>query len=266
MTPAAPRAARRWRVVERVLGLMIVAACVVVIISLLAPTTLPGSSSQTAAPRGVKDEASQPIELVKQTPTPTPHESATPTPEVTVAPPQSLPAILTLAKAGISGASITPFDAQTQLVVRNGHEELVPPTMQAVVLDSKCTTSLTSQSTCTAALYCHAYTDENPGICQHLKDVRVGDELIVENPTERLTYRAVTDPKDVPKEDAEHDPDFQREEPYLVQVITCDRDGLIDPDGHAHENKYVFFKLVHVESLVTPPPKKLDPQAADRLR
>ncbi len=251
MNESALRADRRkqsWKRPLAVSFLVSSAVALVVALSLLAPVVFSGSSpSSVAAPSGTATPTSKPLEPVAVTPTPTPTESATPTPEPIAAPLQSLPAYLTVPKAGIAGQPITLVDPARD--IQNGM--VVPPEMGSIVWDTTLdpTSTLTSESPSTAAVYCHAYTEENPGVCQHLRDVVVGDVLVVETPTERLTYLATMDPMPVPKLDAPYDPGFTANAPQTIQVITCDREGEIDETDHAVSNLYIVFKLESVERI-----------------
>ena len=235
----------------------------IAIMPLLVPTVSSGLPSETvAAPTDIETvtPAPTPLEPKVATPTPAPVESATSTPEPAV-PPQSLPATLTIPNAGISEMPIIQFDAQRDLQTvvsydSNGNPSapflvLEPPEMNAIVwYNADPGSTLTSQSSATAPLYCHANTEANPGVCQYLFKLKAGDTLVIENSSERLTYQATTDPKPVPKKDAANDPEFTIDAPNTIQVITCDREGAsgVDHTGHSRDNLFLVFELVSVTS------------------
>ena len=271
MSRAATRAARRLQAVEwffEILRRVAYSAIALIVAALLlTPSVVSGPSSSSTAAPAAETSTPTPTESQVATPTPTPSESVPSTPKAASVQPQSLPATLTIPKAGISGASITQFDAQRDMTTRDGHQELVPPSMTAVVWYNVGDNTLTSSSHGTAALYCHANTEADPGICQGLHNVKAGDELVLQNTTEKLTYQAMADPAPVPKADAAANAGFQANLPLTIEMITCDRYGLgggIGPDGHAYDNVYVFFKLVHFDSLL--PPVPVSPQVTSRLR
>ena len=212
---------------------------------LVAPTATP-TPQKTLAPR--------------PTPVATPTPSATPQPTKTAVPLRSLPAVLSIPAAGIQEAPITAFDESRDLKTVVTYDEygnesspfqaIEPPEMGSVIWYNRMGDgTLTSDAKSTSRLYCHANTEENPGVCQYIARLRAGDELIVDTPTETLTYTAVEpSPVAVPKAGAQEDRAFKSESPQTIRVITCNRSGVIGANGHAYENLYMTFALVSAKT------------------
>ena len=205
------------------------------------------------------------VPTLSPTPTaaPTPSDSPTPTPSPS---PVSQAwtdwtfagATMSVPKLGIAQAAITelqPNELVQKTYVNDAGEEGVytaidPAGKQTITWDTRVVdgvrypvgSALTASAANTVYLYCHDYSDDS-AICSTIYDVLVpGDTLVVETPTEVLTY-TVQESFSLRKGELPNDARITAVGAGRLVVITCNSGGERNADGETMQNSAIVFQL-----------------------
>ena len=222
--------------------------------------------------------------LTAVTPLPTPTESATSTPIPSPAPvlPPDVPwkfqgATLTVPAIGIDHRPITEYtkaNLKTEPVsdghggIVNVHDTIVPDGAWTIAWYSSISPKygksiLSARATNTVYLFGHAY-GFGQAIFNGLPNLKLGDTVTVETPTERLTY-TMQDKFPVAKIDLKTNKIVTAPVIGRLVMVACAATGEHDANGHAKDNMVTIFQLTHFESLVKNP-HPVDPHVVGRLK
>lgn len=279
---------KRGRLTLAALAMVIVACVVVAVWSSVSNWTyaLPteGPSPSVTAPRPTPTETATPKPAPSPTPTPEPA-----TPDCSEPWAFAAETTISIPLAGIEKRPVTEFtSANLEMVTVWSNElqqnvdvpnSLVPGEDPATIAwYSSVSLGKSILSVCaTNTVYFSGHSYPNGGAAfNNVPYLPVGAELIIETPTERLTYtlqeaeglnadgtEAVGGSFFINKDALYFDSRYTDAVPHRLVAITCFTGGTY-VDGHSTTNALSTFMLTNAEYLVEPP-KPLNPRVVDRL-
>jgi hypothetical protein len=122
---------------------------------------------------------------------------------------------------------------------------------------------LSARATNTVYLYGHTY-GWGAAIFNSMPNLKPGDIVILETPTERLAY-TMQQAFNIGKVELNSDPRFTSIVAGRLVITTCHGTGERDANGHALQNTVTILQLTHVESLIKNI-HPIDPHVAGRLK